>query len=229
MTSNSLFHYPKSKHVRTQKPRVFRNYRTYKKYLQLEFQRVCVYCRQPDTSAPNLTFGVDHYRPKGLVQFANLLCEYNNLYYACGQCNSRKGNDWPDDENVGPFVVNPCEFEMASHLRFMKATGRIEPTGKHGKHTEYLLDLNADQLVQYRLNTLRLVALLEREVAGLELEIDRIQRAVSSGRVSSEDVADDLAAAQADLVRTKQALGAQIGSDPVVPVPAVRFGLALHI
>ena len=61
----SVFEYPKFQHARVFRPREFKNYRTYKPYLQREFGRACVYCQQPDSSAPNLNFGVDHYRPKG--------------------------------------------------------------------------------------------------------------------------------------------------------------------
>ncbi|MBN7828315.1 hypothetical protein J5H37_02105 [Stenotrophomonas maltophilia] len=116
---------------------------------------------------------------------------------------------------------------MASHLRFTKANGRIEPNGKHGKHTEELLELNATPLVQYRLNALHIVALLEREVASLELQIDKINKAVSSGRLRAEEVSEDLAAAKADYAQAKSALAAQVGSDPVDPVPAVRLGVPL--
>lgn len=114
----TVFQYPKSKHKRKLSPRQFKRYQTYKRYLQTEFSRVCVYCRQPDSSAPNLNFGVDHYRPKGIPRFASLICDYANLYYCCGNCNSRKNNDWPFDEKAGPYVVNPCDHEMAAHLRF---------------------------------------------------------------------------------------------------------------
>lgn len=146
----SLFLYPKSKHVRKLRPRVFKRYGSYKRYLQTEFARVCVYCRQPDSIAPNLNYGADHYRPKSVPRFASLVCSYSNLYYCCGNCNSRKNDYWPFDETVGPFVVNPCEYEMASHLRFDAVTGKIESRSTHGKHTEELLQLNDPTLVQYQ-------------------------------------------------------------------------------
>lgn len=229
MSSQSLFHYPKSKHVRTQKPRVFKSYRTYKKYLQVEFGRVCVYCRQPDTAAPNVVFGVDHYRPKGLSQFSHLVCAYENLFYACNQCNSRKGDDWPVDEKAGPYVVNPCDFSMASHLRFIKATGRMDPIGKHGEHTETLLELNADQLVKYRLSELLVVSLLETEIARLEIQLDGFARAVAQGRVAESDVLDDMAQIRKDLEKARDTLADHTGSTPIVPAPASRLGVQLTI
>jgi len=35
-----------------------------------------------------MNFGVDHYRPQSISQFAHLKCDYRNLYYCCGNCNS---------------------------------------------------------------------------------------------------------------------------------------------
>ena len=159
----TLFQYPKDFHRRRLSPRKFKRYRSYKRYLQREFDCVCVYCRQPDTSAPNLNFGADHYRPKSLRKFAHLVVAYSNLYYCCGSCNSRKGNDWPVDEGKGPFVVNPCDFQMTKHLRFDASTGRVQPHGLDGGHTEELLQLNDPASLDYRLNALRQVRLCDRE------------------------------------------------------------------
>lgn len=180
----ALFHYPKVKHRRRLAPRRFKNYRSYKRYLQNEFSRVCVYCRQPDSSAPNLNFGIDHYKPKGLQKFANLICDYSNLYYCCGSCNSRKNDYWPTDENAGPFIVAPCEHEMALHLRFNSKTGQIESRTVNGSHTVELLQLNEVATVQYRLTTLRIVDSFTAEVEKQEKLLKDVTRLFRNGKIT---------------------------------------------
>lgn len=155
MSQSKLFHYPKARHVRRFNPGPFRRYGSYKRWLQQEFGRVCVYCREPDSLSRNLNFGVDHYRPQS--RFGHLTCVYANLYYCCGGCNSRKNDDWPVDESKGPYVVNPCEMVMADHLRFEAATGNIESRTPHGLHTIELLQLNERLTVEQRLRQRRLL------------------------------------------------------------------------
>ncbi|WP_130025025.1 hypothetical protein [Pandoraea sp. XY-2] len=170
----SLFHFPKAQHTRQLQPKQFKRYQTYKRYLQVEFSRVCVYCRQPDSSAVNLNFGVDHYRPKGLPQFAALVCTYTNLYYCCGSCNSRKNDDWPIDETTGQFVVNPCDFKMADHLRYDSTSGRISARTDYGQHTVNLLQLNDPNSVEYRLNVAFTVDILAKTIADIDVEIKEV-------------------------------------------------------
>lgn len=183
----SVFDFPKTQHTRVFKPRQFKNYRTYKPYLQREFARSCVYCRQPDTSAPNLNFGVDHYRPKGIPRFAKLLCTYSNLYYCCGLCNSRKNNDWPFDEVAGARFVNPCDHVMFAHLRFDAATGRIEPKSLNGRHMETLLQLNEPASVQYRKNTLNIIRKCDVAIATLKGDLNELRQRVAAGALSQAD------------------------------------------
>ena len=144
----TLFYYPKDKHARSLNPPKYKRYQSYKRHLQVEFSRVCVYCRQPDSTVPNLNFGVDHYRPSS--KFPQLLRDYSNLFYCCGSCNSRKRQYWPLNEKVGPYIVDPCGYKMADHLRFDPHTGKIEHKGPHGKHTVDLLQLNDAALVTFR-------------------------------------------------------------------------------
>lgn len=193
----SLFRYPKAKHARKFVPPVYKRYQTYKRWLQVEFSRVCVYCRQPDSSAPNLNFGADHYRPKGNTRFAHLVCDYDNLYYCCGSCNSRKSDDWPADESAGPFVVNPCDHEMASHLRFDATTGEIRATSDYGRHTEALLQLNDPESVEYRKSTMLMVGLLTAEIARLADEQKECEADLRDGVLSQTEFDAEVATIQA--------------------------------
>lgn len=214
----TVFQYPKSKHNRKLSPRQFKRYQTYKRYLQTEFSRVCVYCRQPDSSAPNLNFGVDHYRPKGILRFASLICDYENLYYCCGNCNSRKNNDWPLDEKVGPYVVNPCDHEMAAHLRFDAKTGMVEARTAYGEHTKELLQLNDDAVVQYRLGTLTTVRLYSIEIDQLGRQLKAIAGQLRAGKISQaqyEAEEQDINQNLADLLHTLQSHTGQLSLPPL--------------
>ena len=138
--------YPKSKHIRQQTPKSYKSYRTYRPFLRVEFKRKCVYCRKPD--GLGATFGVDHYRPK--EKFKLLRAEYSNLYYACNDCNSLKGEFWPSDEQSSKsiFIPNPCDHKMAAHLRFEEE--RVAPRTTAGRFTADLLRLNEAEAILFR-------------------------------------------------------------------------------
>lgn len=223
----NVFQYPKSKHRRTLTPRQFKRYGTYKRYLQTEFFRVCVYCRQPDSSAPNLNYGVDHYRPKGIKKFANLLCDYQNLYYCCGSCNSRKNNYWPTDEISGPFVVNPCEHEMAKHLSFNARTGEVEPKSPHGIQTEKLLQLNEPATVSYRRQTLKAIESLTRDIAEQEqLEID-LSKLLTENRIDQATFDQEVAEVRFEIDMLRNCLMGFSGTAPLRSLKKQRQGIVL--
>jgi hypothetical protein len=223
----TVFQYPKSKHKRKLSPRQFKRYQSYKRFLQTEFLRVCVYCRQPDSSAPNLNFGVDHYRPKSIPRFASLVCDYENLYYCCGNCNSRKNNDWPLDEKVGPYVVNPCDHEMASHLRFDAKTGKVVARTPYGEHTEELLQLNDDAVVQYRLGTLTTVRLFAAEIDQLERQLKVLAGQLQVGTISQTQYDDEEQYISQDLAVLCRTLIAHTGELPLPTLQKKRLGVSL--
>ncbi len=223
----TLFQYPKSKHRRQLSPRKFKNYRSYKRYLQTEFSRVCVYCRQPDSSAPNLNFSVDHYRPKGIPRFANLVCAYENLYYCCGTCNSRKNDYWPLDEKQGPFVVAPCEHEMAAHLRFNGTTGLVESRTAEGEHTTELLQLNDAATVQWRVGTLRTVRMYATEIEEQGNLLKAAARLLREGKISQAQFADEEKAIHAELEELHRIMQSYTGDLPLPPLPKQRLGVQL--
>ncbi|MFM9379637.1 HNH endonuclease [Pseudomonas sp. UV AK001] len=201
----TVFQYPKSKHTRSLTPRLFKRYQTYKRYLQHEFARTCVYCRQPDSSAPNLNFGVDHYRPKGIAKFASLERDYQNLYYCCGSCNSRKNNDWPKDELKGPYIVNPCDYIMSQHLRFESTSGIMAPRTKFGEYTEELLQLNDPIQVEYRKTTLQTLKMAASHLAALKNQKSEILKLFQQNKIPA-DVYNDESNAIDDEIETIEVL-----------------------
>jgi hypothetical protein len=104
----------------------------------------------PDAPKTPAAFGVDHYRPKSRPEFTSLATVYENLFYACNCCNSRKGKHWPTDEQWkrGEFIPNPCEHVMFQHLRYNDA--RVDTRSAAGRHADKILALNDEESVKYR-------------------------------------------------------------------------------
>lgn len=223
----SVYQYPKTEHVRKLSPRVFKNYKSYKRFLQFEFVRVCVYCRQPDCQAPNLIFGVDHYRPKGVRRFAHLACEYNNLFYCCPSCNSRKKDYWPSNEVKGLYVVNPCDYPMASHIRFDAKSGRMEGRSPHGEHTIDLLQLNDDETVTYRRVAVRTIEALDREISEITRQRKSIEKLFRASRISAADYELELKEIDNDLGVLQSALDMHSGTLPLKSPAKKRLGVSL--
>ncbi len=223
----TVFQYPKSKHSRSLTPRLFKRYQTYKRYLQHEFSRTCVYCRQPDSSAPNLNFGVDHYKPKGILKFAGLVCDYQNLYYCCGSCNSRKNNDWPTDEKKGPYIVNPCDYIMSKHLKFDAANGTMLTHSKFGKYTEELLQLNENTQVEFRKTTLHALKITTKELASLHDQQKQLSDFLKANKISLDDYEKEIKDIDEDIKLTETLIQNLTGTKPPLPLKKERFGVAL--
>ncbi|MCW8933725.1 MAG: HNH endonuclease [Gammaproteobacteria bacterium] len=191
----SLFHYQKITHKRKLSPGPFKNYRTYKKYLKIEFDATCVYCRMPDSLSEEKSYAVEHYRPKS--KFPHLETAYSNLFYSCCNCNGYKGSFWPDNSQkaMGMFVPNPCDHVMHDHLR-SQAEGTIKPHSLTGQWAIELLDLNAPLQVKKRLTYLKFKKTIESQIADLkgtysELEKNE-KKIVDSKKLKSlqQDMAD---------------------------------------
>lgn len=221
-----LFRYPQAKHQRVFRPRVFKHYGSYKRWLQQEFRRVCVYCREPDSYSTNLNFGVDHYRPQS--RFPTLVCSYENLFYCCGNCNSRKSQDWPADEANGPYVVNPCDHLMASHLRFNAELGTMEARTPWGEHTQKLLQLDDPATVAFRKSCLLNATLCEREIATLNKRLLALRKKLAKHQISQSDHDAAVAEFQADLAATTELLNAVTGATPLPALPRRRMGVPVH-
>ena len=221
-----VFYFPKYRHKRTQNPRKFKKYQTYKKFLQIEFERVCVYCRQPDTSAPNLNFGVDHYRPKS--KFPDLSCVYENLYYCCGTCNTYKSNYWPLIESSSRYIVNPCDFNMSEHLVFDKSSGVVNHKTDSGKFMVEALGLNTPDVVGYRLNTLMIVGRFRSELATAQAQRSRLQTAMRNGKLSEDVFRERIGMVENRIADVRRLLDDQTGTKPVPAIPQARLGVSLR-
>lgn len=199
------FRYPEGRHIRTQDPGPFRDYRHYKPFLRLEFHHQCVYCRMPEGFRGEDAFGVDHYRPR--KRFPALLCEYANLFYSCNACNRRKGSFWPDGEewSQGLFIPNPCDHIMAEHLTFDGT--RVEAKTGAGQIALELLRLNDPEDIRYRDFLLRSI---ERCLSDAECMVETLSKLESllpkARGPELEALQHELALARADFIQVQDDL-----------------------
>lgn len=212
-----VYHYPNDVHLRTETPRVFKRYQSYKRFLQAEFTRICVYCRQPDSVAPGLVYSVDHFRPKGLPEFAGLVCEYTNLYYCCPQCNSRKNDYWHEGDQ--PRFINPCDDVMAEHLRFDSRTGEVTASSPHGELMIELLQLNDGAVKDFRLSTLASIKYLQRSLDQIEIDRAEFRAQLRAGKITQATFDDADQEMMADAAALREEIQRKSGSLPLPPRP----------
>lgn len=94
---------------------------------------------------------IEHFRPKGVPEFAHLIFHWDNLFLACPACNSdHKKTQFPLDDQDAPLLVDPCADEPRNHLVFDTISGRIAGKDEKGKTTVRVLGLNRTDLWERR-------------------------------------------------------------------------------
>ena len=146
-----IFQYPKHAHVRRHGPRGYRNYQSYKPWLRDEFDFRCVYClwRERWYAAGESAFGVEHLQSQ--VMAPQLVCDYDNLVYACCRCNSAK-----TDATV---VLDPCRDAFGDHLEVL-VNGHIHATTPEGREVIRICRLDERLLTESRRRLLELFQML---------------------------------------------------------------------
>ena len=136
-------------------------YRDWKVLLSQEGFHQCVYCTIDEPSFGGLrNFHVEHYKPKS--RFPLLENDFNNLFLACGICNSFKGNDWPADPSpMHDACAYPCpaEIDYAQYIRVNSDTGEVSGTTLAMRYVIERLYLNRPQLLLDRRVSLALSAI----------------------------------------------------------------------
>lgn len=86
------FAFPSLPHKRVHGPQGHVDYGNYKPWLRDEFEFRCVYCltRELWSFFGKNIFEIDHVLPQ--KTHPRLTCDYDNLVYACGDCNSLKSD-----------------------------------------------------------------------------------------------------------------------------------------
>jgi hypothetical protein len=135
-----IFEYPRIRHVRRHGPSGYRSYQSYKPWLRDEFTFTCVFCLVRERWYPSghAAFSVEHLSPKML---GRRVLDYNNLLYACLQCNSLK--------QALTGVPNPCVDSYGQHLS-INSDGTFTSLTKQGSILLETFRLNDRQRVEFR-------------------------------------------------------------------------------
>jgi HNH endonuclease len=93
-------------------------------------------------------FAVEHYRPQ--KKFPHLALAYSNLFWACPNCNVRKGKFWPTraQRNARQFIANPCDHVMTAHVKYDRDA--VTTKSETGRFMVDYLDLNLAEIIILR-------------------------------------------------------------------------------
>jgi hypothetical protein len=145
-----IFEYSRLRHVRRHGPSGYRSYHSYKPWLRDEFTFTCAFCLVRERWYPNghAAFSVEHLSPK---KFGKDVLNYENLLYACLQCNSLK--------RALLGIPDPCRDPYGLHLS-INDDGTVNANSKRGEILLETFRLNDDQRVLFRKQYLELFAFL---------------------------------------------------------------------
>lgn len=149
----------------------------------------------------NESTDVEHYRPKAV--FPCLALVWENLLWACTNCNRHKGNQFPPDTKPGARLINPTE-ENAWDFFLIDRFGNLIPKWRPETNaqderavtTRNLLFLNRETLQarrQGRLNDLRnLTSMTLNQFHAGSIQIAEVRERLQEWRSSptQPDVAD---------------------------------------
>lgn len=138
------------------------DYKKYKPKLREEFSFSCAYCETREAElGGSQSFHIDHYRPKN--KFPELSCRYNNLIYACRNCNQYKSFFWPNRIQIllGEFIFNPRPIGIIKeHIDSSKH--KWVGITNNGKWSIKKLRLDSEVLIKRRENRVLLESAIKR-------------------------------------------------------------------
>lgn len=126
-----------------------------KEALEQMYNKLCCYCESK--IGPTGYERIEHLRPKSLAQFHDLHFQWNNLHLSCEVCNTKKSNNW-DEQNP---ILDPVEDEPCEHLQY--AAYIMEAKTLRGRTTINHTKLNRDDLIDARKQVFsRVMTMIER-------------------------------------------------------------------
>lgn len=145
--------------------------RILKENLIREQKGLCCYCCASITMDNS---HIEHFRPKGLPQYADLSLEYENLHACCmgenqdgKHCGHKKGNQFDEMKMLSPLETD-CEERFA-----FWTDGTIVPAEKNDVKADYTITVLA--LDDKRLNRARETALWASGVFTAESNEERVE------------------------------------------------------
>jgi len=159
-----LFAYPRVVHERRHGPLGYLDYGDFKPWLRDDFQFCCVYCLCRERWFPDgdEAFSVDHVQPQSVA--SRLVCNYDNLVYACCHCHSAKRNVTQ--------IAHPCSQPFGEHLEVME-DGAIRGLTVVGRDLIQICQLDRPRLTEFRRRMRRLSRLLTSRQTADALELRR--------------------------------------------------------
>jgi hypothetical protein len=117
-----------------------KHYGEHKEVLRHDFFYSCAYCTMAEYEAQGFRFTIDHYEPR--KSRPDLVNTYDNLMYACGECNLRKGDRNPPSvaRADGHRFFRADEDHRQEHFR--KLGDCLEGLTNTGSYTIKAIDLN---------------------------------------------------------------------------------------
>jgi hypothetical protein len=176
------------------------SYSDWKEQIANDCWEQCVYCAIHESRYGGLdNFHVEHYKPKSLPQFENLINAIANLFFACAICNRFKGNDWPgdpvEDHSISAYP-DPASCDYNS-LFVWQTNFLLRGRYQASRYILERLYLNRPQLI------------LERRMFALAQKLSDFQEFAAQASVVLEERADDKQAVNllGALVRSLASLG----------------------
>jgi hypothetical protein len=140
---------------RTKPIRKYADYARYRPHLRVDFRHRCAYClRHEGHNGGEANFCIDHRWPvRGEFGRLDLENIYENLYYACCECNENKADHWPTPDQLqqGYQFIDPCEPSGDHNLHWnFHPDGSLEAVTNAGQYTDIVLQLWRPQLKDWR-------------------------------------------------------------------------------
>ena len=147
----AVFAYALELHARRHGPQGYEDYQSYKPWLRDEFLFRCVYCLCRESWFPDGegSFSVDHFAPR--AEAPELVTSYDNLVYACCQCNRLK--------HGATGLLNPGAEALGVHIG-IREDGTIFGKTLAGAELIAVCRLDRPSLTMFRHGVLELWRLL---------------------------------------------------------------------
>jgi hypothetical protein len=130
----------------------FDDYKLYKPTLRRDFYYSCAYCTMTEAESQGFRFTIDHYEPQ--TERPELINDYSNLMYACGECNSRKTDLTPPPaaRAAGYRMFRPDSDVHDDHFAIdeLKDDFRVKGKTTVGEFSFEIVDLNRAALRRLR-------------------------------------------------------------------------------
>ena len=201
--------------VRTASVPTVEDYHEYRELLRFDFLHSCAYCTMSESEAAAIRFTIDHYEPRSARP--DLETVYTNLFWACDECNRRKGDITPPARaRAAGFRGFRIDEDLAAdHFELIGLL--LRRSSNVGQFTIDAADLNRKSLMRLRDIRRRLVECDQFVSEGIHIlkrsQIDRLPQEekgqvfatiMRAARVA-EKLADDIdellrKAAKSDLI-----------------------------